>query len=202
MLVYSCSKPFSTLSIGVNMSAVNENQKTYGKYKFKCFASIFHIIGSVAYLLGAIFGGHIPQDQQNLLATPQLFVCNIIGMVALIIEAILTLIGWMCRLPDEKSCHCPHGVILWAHLLNILGGLIYLAVSILPPIMTAIYSATMTQTTIYQNYVKPVQIVGDGIYLIDALLYMVLWFKERKQQNEIKDKEPVGPQGRRIKFLR
>jgi hypothetical protein len=173
------------------------------EYKFKFIASIFHNIGSVGYLLGAIFGENTGQNQQDLFSNPQLYIFNIIGMGALIIESIFTLIGWMLRPPNKKRCHCSPGVALWAHLLNILGGVICLVESILPLILTNLYSTKLTQTTLYLNYVRPVQIAGDGVYLIDSLLYMILWFQERKQKNKISnDGGPSETQGRGTVFLR
>jgi hypothetical protein len=166
------------------------------KYKLKFFASIFHIIGSIAYLLGGIFGNSTVQNQQNLLTTPQLYIYNIIGMVALVIEAILSNIDWMVHPPDiRKTCQCTCGVALWAHVLNIVAGVIYLAASILPLIMTAANS-TLSTTTIYLNYVRPVEIAGDSVYLIDSMLYMVLWIKEWKRRNSVNNDEPVEPESR------
>lgn len=171
------------------------------KYKLKFFASIFHNIGSVTYLLGAIFGNSTVQNQQNLLTTPLLFVFNIIGTAALLVEAILTHLGWML-LPSNttKRCHCSHGVALWAHTLNIVGGLIYLVASILPLILITINS-TLSTTTIYQKDVRPVQIAGDGVYLIDSTLYMVLFFQEWKQRNRANKNEPIEPESRGAVFL-
>jgi hypothetical protein len=172
------------------------------KYKLKFFASIFHIIGSIAYLLGGIFGNSTVQNQQNLLTAPQLYVYNIVGTAALLIEAILTQLGWMFHPPDiTKTCQCPFGVALWAHVLNVVGGLIYLAASILPLIITAANS-TLSTTTIYLNYVRPVEIAGDGVYLIDSMLYMLLWIREWKHRNKVNNDEPIEPESRGPIFLK
>jgi hypothetical protein len=171
-----------------------------GYYKFKLLASVFHNIGSLSYLLGAIFGANTTHQQPDFLSSPRVYVCNIIGMAALVIEAILSLIGWMLRPPDNQRCHCPHGVPLWANILNLLGGLVYLAASILSPVLVVVYSATKTQITIHQNYIRLLLIAGDGVYLIDSLLYMVLWIQDRKKYNASKREQPMGPDTRSIIF--
>jgi hypothetical protein len=91
-------------------------------------------------------------------------------------------------------------VALWAHTLNIVGGLIYLVASILPLILITINS-TLSTTTIYQKDVRPVQIAGDGVYLIDSTLYMVLFFQEWKQRNRANNNEPIEPESRGAVFL-
>ena len=151
-------------------------------YVFKLTASIFHIVGSVAYLLGAIFGANTTYQQQNFLSSPQIFVCTIVGMGSLVIEAIVSIIGWMLRPPDERRCHCSHGLALWAHLFNIIGALLYLAASVLSPILAVIYSTTMNHITIQQNYIRAIQIAGDGVYLFDSFLFIILWIRERKKR--------------------
>ena len=176
------------------------SQRSIGYYKFKFLASVFHNIGSLAYLLGAIFGGNTNELQPDFLSSPRVYVCNIIGMGALVIEAILSLLGWMLRPPDNQRCHCPHGVPLWANLLNLLGGLTYLTASILSPVLVVVYSATKTQVTIQQNYIQLILIGGDGVYLIDSMLYMVLWIQDRKKHNRSNGERPIGTDARSFRF--
>ena len=172
------------------------------EYKFKFLASIFHNIGSVVYLLGGIFGNNTVQDEKNFLTNPQLYVFNIVGTAALFIEAILTLLGWIFHPLDKtKTCHCPHDVAVWAHVLNSVGALVYLVASILPLIIIAV-NTSQSQTSVYQNYIRPIQIAGDSVYLIDAVLYMALWFKAWYQINRNDSDGPIGPETRDHVFLR
>lgn len=174
--------------------------KSIWAYKLKFLASIFHIIGSIANLLGGIFGNSTVQNQSNLLTSPQLYVYNIVGTAAFLVEALLTQLVWMVNPPDmKKACHCTCGISLWAHLLNIIAGLIYLVASVLPLILTAAIS-TLSSTTIYLNYVRPVQIAGDGVYLIDSILYMILWIKEWIHRSN--DDGPLEPESRGAVFIR
>ncbi|CAF1326312.1 unnamed protein product [Adineta steineri] len=142
------------------------------QYRSEFFACIFQNLGSYFYLIGAL----LLFDKNRLFKTILLF--NFIGIISFLIESCLTSIGWTItfrRKPltnPKNGCHIQN-VYIWAHMLNIIGNLIYLCAIILA------YNFYQTSKIMNSNSIVLIQIFGDLIYLIDAYLYLECWQRDK-----------------------
>ncbi|UJR26196.1 hypothetical protein I4U23_007539 [Adineta vaga] len=147
---------------------------------------LLNIIGSVLYFIGAtVFKNKkiSSNDFTNLTDVPA-FVLNIVGMLAFLGESILS---FFTPRVTKKSSKCS--IEFFAHLLNLLGNITYLCAHIIQPVISVLASFT----TQYLNkitdtifiIIRPIQIGGDIIYVIDAILYMIVWLKANEQLRKV-----------------
>jgi hypothetical protein len=144
---------------------------------------ILNIIGSVLYLIGATVFQNKKVSFTDLSDLPaSLF--NFCGMLAFLAESILCFS--MPRVSKQASA-CS--IEFFAHLLNLTGNLLYLSAHIIQPIVSFIANMTtqivQTLSNIIFVVIRPIQIVGDIIYTIDAALYMIVWLKANQQIRKI-----------------
>jgi hypothetical protein len=82
-----------------------------------------------------------------------IWMCNFIGVLGFVIGAAINML-------------VPGSTILysWANTLNLIASLLYLAAIFMPLLF-------LSQILV---------LTGDGVYLIDAILYMITWFPDRQ----------------------
>ncbi|CAF3429729.1 unnamed protein product [Rotaria socialis] len=80
-------------------------------------------------------------------------ICNEVGVSAFVAAAAINML-----VPGSHILH------LWANSLNLLGSLCYVLAIIITDVALA----------------RTIVIVGDCIYVIDAILYMIYWFINRR----------------------
>jgi hypothetical protein len=153
------------------------------KKRRELIGCILNVIGSILYLIGATVFQNNSTSTTNLSDIPS-FVFNILGMLAFLAESILSFC--MPRV-TKKTSKCS--VEFFANLLNLIGNIIYLTAHIVQPIITFIASFT---TQLLNNLtdtifliIRPIQIGGDIIYTIDAVLYIIVWLKANEQMRKI-----------------
>lgn len=156
------------------------------KKRRELFACLLNVAGSVLYLIGAtVFKNKkmSPSDFANVSDVPA-FVFNIVGMLAFLGESVLS---FFTPRITKKPSKCS--VEFFAHLLNLLGNVTYLAAHVVQPIVSLLANAT-TQllnklTDVVFVIIRPIQIGGDVIYLVDAVLYIIVWLKANEQMRRV-----------------
>lgn len=149
-------------------------------------ACILNIIGSVLYLIGATVFRNEKTSNSNSTAINNIpaYVFNILGMLAYLAESILT---FFTPRVSKKPSKCS--VEFFAHILNLLGNVTYLASHIIQPIISFIASFTTDAlnriTDLIFLIIRPIQIGGDVIYTIDAILYFIVWIKANEQMRKV-----------------
>ena len=117
------------------------------RYSIVLFSTIFDLMGSTTYLLGAIFAA-VPMVSADLV-----WVFNTVGILAFLIGAFINM--W-----DDRLCKLS----LWANALNLIGA--------------SLLTLTIIITT--TPWVQYITLSSDYLYLIDAILYIICWFFERR----------------------
>ncbi|UJR15824.1 hypothetical protein I4U23_002753 [Adineta vaga] len=150
----------------------DENEPIH--YRAELVACIFQNLGSFLYLIAASLAFH----QIKYIKTVLLL--NFFGILALLTESIFTFLGWRISLRRQQSLDSKRGcvsqdVCMWAHLLNIIAGFIYLCATSLA------YRLYIHSNVIYPNGVVIIEIFGDLIYLFDAYLYYECWKREKQE---------------------
>lgn len=160
-------------------------QRTTKKQR-ELIGCILNIVGSILYLIGAtVFKNQktSTNDVTNVTNIPA-FVFNIAGMLAFLAESIL---DFFAPRVSKKSSKCS--VEFFAHLLNLLGNITYLVAHIVQPIVSFIASFTTDLLNNITDFIfiiiRPIQIGGDVIYTIDAILYIIVWIKANEQMRKI-----------------
>jgi len=145
-----------------------------------------NVIGSILYLIGAtVFktAKTSTNDLSNINNIPA-FVFNIVGMLSFLGESILCFF-----MPRVSKISSKCSVEFFAHLLNLLGNLTYLAANIIQPILSLIASFTTEFlnkiTDVIFIIIRPIEIGGDIIYVIDAVLYIIVWIKANEQMRKV-----------------
>ncbi|CAF1269851.1 unnamed protein product [Didymodactylos carnosus] len=180
-----------TLNWYVNAIHLRKNRSDPINNKIELVACLFNLIGSIIYLLGAITTTQTNNANASTttitttVSTPTFsnipsFVLNIIGMLSLTVESILTIVNWKKNFKPNNKLFLKN-VEFWAHLLNLIGNLVYLIAHIVQPIVTVISSFTTSLLSQLINnifiIIRPIQVAGDFIYLIDSILYTLVWLK-------------------------
>jgi hypothetical protein len=153
------------------------------KTRRELIGCLLNVTGSVLYLLGAtVFKGKSTSVVD--LSDIPTFVFNIIGMLAYLAESILCF--FMPRVSKQTS-KCS--IEFFAHLLNFIGNLSYVIAHIVQPTLAFLASFT-TQllnrvTDLLYFIIRPIQIFGDVIYMIDAILYILVWLKANEQMRKV-----------------
>ncbi|CAF0866775.1 unnamed protein product [Didymodactylos carnosus] len=159
-------------------------------YKAEFTACIFQILGSYCYLLGAILA------ENKTKYMPKILALNVAGIFSLVLEATFTIVGWQITLKNKtyfnRGC-CAQDIYLWAHVLNLTADLIYLLATII-----AVLRFQMDLIR-YPATVQLLQIIGDIVYVVDSLLYMRCYMREKdvleeKRAKENNEKETVSQQ--------
>lgn len=149
-------------------------------------ACILNITGSILYLIGATVFRNEKTSNSNYTAISNVpaYVFNILGMLAYLAESILT---FFTPRVSKKPSKCS--VEFFAHVLNLLGNVTYLASHIIQPIISFIASFTTDAlnriTDLIFLIIRPIQIGGDVIYTIDAILYFIVWIKANEQMRKV-----------------
>ncbi|CAF2308087.1 unnamed protein product [Rotaria sp. Silwood2] len=156
------------------------------KTRLELIACILNVIGSILYLIGAtVFQNNktSTNESTNLSDIPA-FVFNILGMLAYLAESIL---DFFIPRVSKQTSKCS--VEFFAHLLNLVGNITYLIAHIIQPIISFIASFTtayLNKTTdIIYIIIRPIQMGGDIIYIIDAILYIIVWMKANEHIRRI-----------------
>ncbi|CAF0814372.1 unnamed protein product [Adineta ricciae] len=150
------------------------------------FACTLNIVGSVLYLVGATVFKNKTGSTNNFTNATDIpaFVFNIVGMLAFLGESILS---FFAPRVTKKPSKCS--VEFFAHLLNFLGNLTYLCAHVVQPIISFLASHTTQYlnklTDIIFIIIRPIQIGGDIIYVIDAILYIIVWLKANEQMRKV-----------------
>lgn len=157
------------------------------KKRRELIACILNVIGSILYLIGAtVFKNEKTSTTTNFTNISNIpsFVFNIIGMLAFLAESIL---NFFAPPVSKKVSKCS--VEFFANLLNLLGNLTYLIAHIIQPIVSFLASITTDAlnkiTDLIFIIIRPIQIGGDIIYTIDAILYIIVWIKANEQMRKI-----------------
>lgn len=153
------------------------------KTRRELIGCLLNVTGSVLYLLGATLFKGKSTSAVDLSDIPT-FVFNIIGMLAYLAESILCF--FMPRV-SKKTSKCS--IEFFAHLLNFIGNLSYIVAHIVQPTLAFLASFT-TQllnrlTDLLYLIIRPIQIFGDVIYMIDAILYILVWLKANEQIRKV-----------------
>lgn len=149
-------------------------------------ACILNITGSILYLIGATVFRNEKTSNSNYTAISNVpaYVFNILGMLAYLAESILT---FFTPRVSKKPSKCS--VEFFAHVLNLLGNVTYLSSHIIQPIISFIASFTTDAlnriTDLIFLIIRPIQIGGDVIYTIDAILYFIVWIKANEQMRKV-----------------
>jgi len=149
-------------------------------------ACILNIIGSILYLIGATVFKNEKTSSSDFTNTQNIpaFVFNIIGMLAFLAESILT---FFTPRVSKQTSKCS--VEFFANLLNLLGNIVYLTAHVIQPIISFVASFTTDFlnriTDLVFVIIRPIQIGGDIIYTIDAILYLIVWIKANEQMRKI-----------------
>ena len=149
-------------------------------------ACILNITGSILYLIGATVFRNEKTSNSNSTAISNIpaYVFNILGMLAFLAESILT---FFTPRVSKKPSKCS--VEFFAHVLNLVGNVTYLASHIIQPIISFIASFTTDAlnriTDLIFLIIRPIQIGGDVIYTIDAILYFIVWIKANEQMRKV-----------------
>ncbi len=145
-----------------------------------------NVIGSILYLIGAaVFKTNktSTNDLSNINNIPA-FVFNIVGMLAFLAESILCFF-----MPRVSKISSKCSVEFFAHLFNLLGNITYLAANIIQPILSLIASFTTEFlnkiTDMIFIIIRPIETGGDIIYVIDAVLYIIVWIKANEQMRKV-----------------
>lgn len=156
------------------------------KKRRELIGCILNVIGSILYLIGAtVFKNKktSTNDFTNLTDIPA-FIFDIVGMLAFLAESILSF--FMPRV-SKTSSKCS--VEFFAHLFNLFGNITYLTAHIVQPIISFIASFTTEFlnriTDVIFIIIRPIQIGGDIIYVIDAILYILVWIKANEQMRRV-----------------
>jgi hypothetical protein len=156
------------------------------KKRLELAGCILNVVGSILYLIGATVFQNMTastNDSSDLSEVPS-FVFNIVGMLAFLAESILM---FFTPRVSKKPSKCS--VEFFAHLLNLFGNITYLSAHIVQPIITFIASFTTDSLNQITNMIfliiRPIQIGGDIIYTIDAILYIIVWIKANDQMRKI-----------------
>jgi hypothetical protein len=156
------------------------------KERRELIGCILNIIGSVLYLIGATVFVNQQSSTNNFNNTTNIpaFVFNIAGMLAYLGESILDFFA-----PRVSKTTSKCSVEFFAHLLNLLGNISYLCAHIIQPIVSTIASFTTDSLNTIMNFIfiiiRPIQIGGDVIYTIDAVLYIIVWIKANEQMRKV-----------------
>ncbi|CAF0794606.1 unnamed protein product [Rotaria sp. Silwood1] len=156
------------------------------KTRQELIACILNVIGSILYLIGAtVFKNNKTSTNESVnLSDIPAFVFNIVGMLAFLAESILDF--FTPRVSKETS-KCS--VEFFAHLLNLIGNISYLVAHIIQPIISFIATFTTEYvnriTDIIYIIIRPIQMAGDIIYIIDAILYIIVWIKANENMRRI-----------------
>ncbi|CAF1280107.1 unnamed protein product [Didymodactylos carnosus] len=139
------------------------------------------------------------------------FILNVGGMALFLVEALLQLLNWgkyfkssdaekkvsEKKISEKKSCCCGcncKSIELWAIILNILASIIYLIAHVAQPVVIVISgytSLTVSQiANIAFTVIRPIQVVGDACYLADAILYTVVWLRDKLNKKNQVNIEP------------
>lgn len=161
-------------------------QRQTKNYK-ELIACLFNILGSVLYLIGTITLANtkpsISMNSVNLNDIP-MFVFSIVGILSFLIESILNFFT-----PRVSKTTSKCSIEFFAHLLNLFGNITYLVAHIIQPIIAFIASFTTEYlnklTDLIYIIIRPIQIGGDIIYTIDAILYMIVWIKANEHVRKI-----------------
>jgi hypothetical protein len=156
------------------------------KKRRELIGCILNIVGSILYLIGAILFKNTTistNDFTNISDIPT-FVFNIVGMLAFVAESILNFFT-----PRVSNNPSKCSVEYFAHILNLFGNLIYLTAHIVQPIITFIASFSTDFLNNITDFIfiiiSPIEIGGDVIYIIDAILYMIVWIEANEQMRRI-----------------
>ena len=153
------------------------------KTRRELIACLLNVTGSVLYLLGAtVFKGKTTSVVD--LSDLPTFVFNIAGMLAYLVESILC---FFTPRVSKQTSKCS--IEFFAHLLNLIGNLSYVVAHIVQPTLAFLASFT-TQlfnrlTDLLYLVIRPTQIFGDVIYMIDAILYILVWLKANEQMRKV-----------------
>jgi hypothetical protein len=149
-------------------------------------ACILNIVDSLLYLIGAtVFRNQqtFTNDFTNVTDIPA-FVFNIVGMLAFLAESIL---DFFAPRVSKKPSKCS--IEFFAHLLNLLENITYLAAHIVQPIVSSIASFMTSSLNTIMDFIfiiiRPIEVDGDVIYTIDAVLYIVVWIKANEQMRKV-----------------
>ena len=153
------------------------------KTRRELIGCLLNVTGSVLYLLGATLFKGKTTSVVDLSDIPT-FVFNLTGMLAFLAESILCF--FLPRVSKQTS-ECS--IEFFAHLLNLIGNLSYVVAHIVQPTLALLASFT-TQlfnrlTDLLYLVIRPTQIFGDVIYLIDAILYILVWLKANEQMRKV-----------------
>ncbi|CAF1000102.1 unnamed protein product [Rotaria sordida] len=160
-------------------------QRTIKKRR-ELIACILNIIGSILYLIGAtVFKNQKTSTNESInLNDIPTFIFNIVGMLAFLGESIL---NFFAPPVSKQTSKCS--IEFFAHLLNFIGNLTYLIAHIVQPIISFIASFTTESfnkiTDLIYIIIRPIQIGGDFIYIIDAILYIIVWIKANENLRKI-----------------
>jgi hypothetical protein len=156
------------------------------KKRLELTGCIFNIVGSILYLIGATVFKNQKTSRNNFTNVNDIpaFVFNIAGMLAFLGESIL---NFFTPRVSKKSSKCS--VEYFAHILNLLGNLTYLIANIIQPIISFIDNYTTDLLNRLNDFIYiiicPIEIGGDIIYTIDAILYMIVWIKANEQMRRV-----------------
>ncbi|CAF0896164.1 unnamed protein product [Rotaria sordida] len=160
-------------------------QRTIKKRR-ELIACILNVIGSILYLIGAtVFKNQKTSTNESInLNDIPTFIFNIVGMLAFLGESIL---NFFAPRVSKQTSKCS--IEFFAHLLNFIGNLTYLIAHIVQPIISFIASFTTESfnkiTDLIYIIIRPIQIGGDFIYIIDAILYIIVWIKANENLRKI-----------------
>ena len=149
-------------------------------------ACLLNIIGSILYLIGATVFRNEKTSTSNLtnIGNIPAFVFNILGMLAYLAESIL---AFFTPRVSKKRSKCS--VEFFAQILNLLGNVTYLCAHIIQPIISFLASFTTDAlnriTDLVFLIIRPIQIGGDVIYTIDAILYFIVWIQANEQMRKV-----------------
>ncbi|CAF3210044.1 unnamed protein product [Rotaria socialis] len=155
------------------------------QYRSEFVACIFQNLGSIFYLIGAIL------VFEKIQVIEKKFLFNLFGIISFLMESFLTLLGWIIvfrRRPaktSKNSCNFQNAYI-WAHVLNIIGNLIYLCATILA------YYIYRTEKIINSSRVLLLQIFGDFVYLFDAYIYHECWKQDKQELYTITENQSLN----------
>ncbi|CAF0994638.1 unnamed protein product [Rotaria magnacalcarata] len=147
---------------------------------------ICNIIGSVLYLCGAITLNNKKAPVNNSLDLSNLpaFLFSTAGILVFLLESILNFFT-----PRVSKTTSKCSVEFFAHLLNLLGNITYLIAQFVQPAISFIASFTTSDfnklTGLIYFIIRPIQMGGDIIYTVDALLYMIVWIKANQHMQKI-----------------
>lgn len=160
-------------------------QRTTKKWR-ELIACLLNIIGSILYLIGATVFRNEKTSANNWTNVSNIpaFVFNILGMLAYLAESILT---FFTPRVSKKPSKCS--VEFFARILNLLGNVTYLSAHIIQPIISFLASFTTDAlnriTDLVFLIIRPIQIGGDVIYTIDAILYFIVWIQANEQMRKV-----------------